>query len=322
MVENNWKLGDRPELGAMNSANRLVRELDIADPAALPDLRQSTRIVLGSDYSGQHATSKYEASAFILADIERAGEWVIARRAVRERMLDDRRFSYKSLKDTRRAAVLPEFLDATDSIPGLLAVILVEKSVGSLFKSSGRIASSDPEIQSLAHWSPQVVERLLRICHFAAFFISGLSRGGQDILWVTDEDDIVANERMHREMVNVFGQISSHYLTHTLRHLRIATTASDTGKLDLEDFVSITDLAAGAICEALNAYQRADMRPAPGFILPAPADAGEKARRLLNWFSDNRSPLKRLVLAFEAEPGTTRLRVRHYNFHGSAQTLA
>jgi hypothetical protein len=323
MLENNWKVGDRPDLGAMNSANALIRELDVGDPHALPDLRRGSTIAIGSDYSGQHSTSKYEAFGLVFADLHRCGAWIDARRSLREELLSDgRRFSYKSLKDRQRAAALPRFLEAVDSIPGLAVVILVEKTIESLFKSSGRIESSDPEIRLFSHWSPRVVERLLRVCHFVAFFLAGLSREDQDVLWITDQDGIVANPTMHSEMVEAFGRISSHYLTHTLRHLRIATTASDTGKRDVEDFVSIADFAAGTVCETINSYHRADTRPVPGIVLPTPTDTKTKALHLMNWFSDKRSVLKRLVIAFESEAGSTRLRVRHYKFHGSTDDLA
>jgi hypothetical protein len=106
-----------------------------------------------------------------------------ARRSLREDLLSDgRRFSYKSLNDRKRAAASCRFLEATDSIPGLAVVILVEKTIAFLFKSSGHIESSDPEIKLLPHWSPRVVERLLRVCHFVAFFLADLSREHQDIL--------------------------------------------------------------------------------------------------------------------------------------------
>lgn len=107
MLENNWMLGDRPDLGAMNSANILIRELDVGDPRAFPDLRRGKTIVIGSDFSGQHSTSKYEAFGFVFADLHCCSAWMEARRSLREDMLSDgRRFSYKSLKDRKRAACI------------------------------------------------------------------------------------------------------------------------------------------------------------------------------------------------------------------------
>ncbi|HEX8987659.1 MAG TPA: hypothetical protein VF816_06835, partial [Rhodocyclaceae bacterium] len=276
----------------------------------------------GSDYSGQHATSQFEALCFLLVDADRSGSWLDAQKSLRKQFLPDgRRLSYKALNDRHRNAALPRFLDATNLLSGLLVVVLVDKRIETLFKPSGRIESSDPEIPSLAHWAPQVVEKLLRICHLASLFLAGISGANQDVLWITDQDDIAANVERHRELVSTFGRISSHYLSHTLGHLRIATTAADTGKRDIEDFVAIADLAAGAICETLNTYHRLGIPPAPGVTLPIPSGIETKVLRLMNWFSDSRSSLKRLVLAFEPLAGSTRLRVRHYSFKGTIDAM-
>jgi hypothetical protein len=318
MLQNNWRLSDCPALGAMNSANRLIRTLDVSAADALPDLRTASTIFVGSDYGGQHATSRYESYAFVFADLERSRAWLHARHELRERLLSDgRRFSYKSLRDRRRAVALPQFLRAIDLVHGLVVVVLVEKSILSLFKTSDRIENVDPEIQLLRNWAPRSIERVLRVCHFAAFFLAGLSSDHQNVLWITDQDDIAANELRHREFVEVFGRIGGHYLQHTLGHVRIATTASDTGQRDIEDFVAIADFAAGSVCEVLNAYLRAGTRPVPGVILPVREDIGNKALSLMHWFSNSATALKKLVLSFESKPGTARLHVRHYDFHGS-----
>ena len=323
MGNDNWSLDNRPELGLMNSVNGLMRRLEASDTASFPDLRRASRILVGSDYSGQHKTSRYEAVAVLLADTEGCERWLTLRGLVRDRMpRDRRRFSYKGLGDRRLAAVLPDFLEAANLIPGLLAVLLVDKSIGSLFKQSGRIQSSDPGVETLAHWPPRVTERLLRVCHFVSFFVAGLSREGQDVLWITDEDEIAANPTRHTELVEVFARISSHYLPHPLRHLRIATTASDTGERDLEDFVSIADFSAGAVCAALNAYRYSGILLPTRIIVQPAREIPRKASQLLSWFSEGGTALKRLVLVLENEEGTVRLRVRRYTFHGSSELLS
>ena len=317
MLENQWKYPDRPELGLMDIVSNMIRALDVTDSSSLPDIRRGSTIVVGSDYSGQHATTEYESLAFVMGDIERCRNWMVRRTSIRARSLNDgRRLSYKTLRDKKRQSVLFDFLDAANEIPGILLVILTQKSIESLFKVSGRIESTDPEIASLAHWKPHVVEKLLRIIHFLGLFLAGLSREGQDVLWITDEDEIAANVQKHRELTDAFGMISSHYLQHNLRHVRVATTASDTGKRDVEDFVAIADLAAGALCDVMSAYFQEGVLPTPNLTLPAPAKLDKKALNLLYWFSDRGQPLKRLVLCIEPVEGSTKLRMKHLTFEG------
>lgn len=160
----------------------------------------------------------------------------------------------KHMKDRVRLDVMPRLLSAADTISGLLLVVLIHKSVGRLFTPSVDVSFLDEQLKPIATWPPSTLERALCACNFVSLLLAGLSRSGQHVLWITDADDMVANELRHRQFVHLFGAVSSSYLDHDLGHLRIGTTASDTGKRDVEDFVSIADLAAGAVCDTLNAF--------------------------------------------------------------------
>ncbi len=129
----------------------------------------------------------------------------------------------------------------------------------------------------------------------------------------------MANEHLHRKFVALFGNIGSHYLSHTLGHLRIGTTKSDKGDRGVEDIVSVTDLAAGAICEVMSSYYREGMLPkhSSGLILPPANGMSHKGKTILDWFSGNQASLKRLVIGLEAGDEPRKILVRHYNFHGT-----
>jgi hypothetical protein len=163
-----------------------------------------------------------------------------------------------------------------------------------------------------------VVERLLRICHLVSFILAGLSTERQDVIWITDQDDIVANINRHTEFVSAFGRVASHYLQHSLGHLRIATTASDTGKRDIKDLVAIADLGVGAVCDVMSNYRTQGVMPASRVIVPAPESISIKTHSIMNWFSNSTSDLRRLVVSFEPGDSSGRLRIRHYHFVGMA----
>ncbi len=130
VLRNNWHLDDRPELGAMNTLNSLLRLIDFADPRALPNLRGGRTILIGSDYGGQHAASHLEAFGFLFADGDRLGLWEEGRRELRKRYLPNaRRMSFKTLNDRKRMEALPQFLTAADQLHGLLLVVLVDKKI-------------------------------------------------------------------------------------------------------------------------------------------------------------------------------------------------
>lgn len=310
-LANRWGLGERSDLGSMNTLVSLFRVLDVSSPWALPDLYAASRLLLASDYGGQHASARGEVYAYLLVDRAKLGMWWHAREHLRSaRGLGRRRMAFKALGDRTRRQALPAFLAAADNLDGLLFVVRVSKRVGTLFNEDSKI---DPLLaEKLARWSPKTVERLLRVCHFGALMLSGLSRPGQDVLWVTDQDDIAANVERHRTMTDAFGTICSHYLEHSLGHLQVATAASDTGQRDLEDLIGLTDLAAGTACQVLDAYDNVEW-PVPGLVVPTPV-LPEKTRKLMAWLADDRPPLKRLVVSIE--PGSTpeKMRFRQFKF--------
>jgi hypothetical protein len=160
--------------------------------------------------------------------------------------------SYKGLNDAFRRGALGTFLDAANQIPGLLLTFAIDRGVHSLFRRDDRDTVRSPELNLLAGMSSITAERTMRVIHLASLCLRGTTRADQDVLWITDEDEIVPNEKRLRRFVDLFTAVSSHYLVHDLRHLRIGTTRLDTGRRDVEDLVAICDLAAGALQDNLS----------------------------------------------------------------------
>ncbi|MCA9210778.1 MAG: hypothetical protein KDA55_20605, partial [Planctomycetales bacterium] len=229
-------------------------------------------------------------------------------------LLNQRRMSYKSLNDRRRQAALGPILENFNQLPGLLFSIAIPKSTPTIFaKGPTEHLASDPAFDG---WRPGPIERAMRIVHFASTLVRGLSCAGQDVWWFTDQDEIAANDDRLGLFVTLFATIASHYLPHTLRHLRISTTRSDTGRRDIEDLVSVADLAAGALQEALDGGNAGLLVENPSIFLPSGQPLSRKARHIMDWFADNTRPLRRLTLVIDA-PLVDGLRVTALRFHGS-----
>jgi hypothetical protein len=202
--------------------------------------------------------------------------------------------SYKTLNDkVRRRALIP-FLDMGLNIRGWLITFAVSKNGQSLFESPAN--NRDPEVsEMLSIWKESVHERLLRILHMSTFLVSGLSVPGQDILWVTDEDDIAANVSQLTGLTNLFAVITSNSLNHNLRHLRCATARSDDGSRSLEDLLSYADLAAGTVCEYATAIQGNHKFLQKSVISPVPRSISWKSRTILPWLASSAGDLHRLT---------------------------
>jgi hypothetical protein len=229
--------------------------------------------------------------------------------------LGDRRFAFKGLGDRRKSGALPAFLSAADVLNGLCATVLVDRSIESLFVKQGRLDLSRPEAQAYAGYGVDTFERLLRTVHFLSFFLGGLSAAGQDVLWITDQDEIAANAERLTDLTSIVAHILGHYAPHDWGHLPCATTASDNGTLETEDLTAIADLTAGALAEMATAHADQGTFPGGAVIAPPPARLSRKARTVIEWFSIPGMPLRRLACAITSVQGSSKLTATVLRFH-------
>jgi hypothetical protein len=302
----------------MNVLSRSISSIETKRPNSIPSLRNSGTMLIASDYSGFHREAAYEVLSFIFTNLELIGPWDAARSKVRGRFLKDgRRMAYKALNDQNRRRALDDFLAAFNVLPGLLVSVAIDHQIPSMFTEQRHRLLGPGQSSLFSNWTPTTVERALRVANLASLFIRGLSMSGQDVLWVTDEDDIVANEGRLRGFVDSFAIVSSHYLPHSLRHLRIATTRSDTGRRDLEDLTAICDLSAGSLQDVLKDDSIRGLLNSPSLWIPRNSTYKSKVTRVMDWFADDSQPLKRLTFVVDEVGGSRKLRLTALRFHGS-----
>jgi hypothetical protein len=290
-----WTPLEDEKLGMMKEVSAIIHTSCLADPGLLPDLSGAKTLVATSDFAGEHKSSRFLAIGLMLIDLQSWPQWEQERIRVRERAaIRTRRFGYAKLTDRRKTAALREFLAAADTLHGLVAVILFDKAIRDLFES--KPWDTPTYVEGI---SERTLERMLLVVHLLSMFLAGLSRQGQNVIWITDEDEIAANDARLLQLTNVMANVCSHYLRHSLGHLRCGTTRSDTGILDIEDLASVPDLAAGAMAELSSAYKKTGGLPPSGLTLPLPSALPWRASVIVNWLATRPPGLRRFVLAVE-----------------------
>lgn len=308
----NWRFGTDPRFGLMARLSESIGRIEARRPLALPDIRRSDTILVSSDYGGQHRSATHETLSFMLVDASRYGTTNADRRRIRMRLLGNRRtMSFKGLNDRRKRAALLPFLRVADRTPGLLVTVATNKAIKSLF---GEVDDRVGRFPFLQNWHHSRWERTLRIVHFVSFFIAGLSRKMQDVVWISDNDEIVANDRQRDDFLKLFEHICSQYLPNMMGHFRFGTTALDDKSRWFEDLASIPDLAAGMAAEYLAKGQGSSRMGSSRLLVPAPSSLSPKCRALAQWYADNKQPLKRLLLVID-EAGGSQLDFRWVQFH-------
>lgn len=260
--------------------------------APMPRLAGET-LLIASDYSGSDRRSKYEVYSFLITSPYEWHPWRELRAAVREEYLrDGRRLSFKALNDRRRQVALPHFLQAALALPGLCLTLIVDKSIDGLsggelllpLFQDGYMSCKGVQMHLCHRWSRRAFEKMARTTQFLALLISELVPRDQNIVWVSDEDELFGGAGRTADLLTMLGFWGALYIGRPRTDLSIGTTAIDSEDRLLEDLASIPDLAAGATREYINAaIARAGRRLPTGLVVDLPAGLSTKTRTVLEW---------------------------------------
>ena len=309
-----WRSVDIPGIGLLSKINETICKAQSQDRVRFSDFVATDRLLIVSDYAGDHQSSQFETYSFLILGHAAWTQWEARRRSIRQLLdLPRRRLSYSRLRDRQRQRVLPLLLHAAGSIQGLSFTLAIAKACGNLFVASDQASAAANE-KRFGVWKPRVWERAQRITTFVGFLVAGLSAPNQDVFWVSDEDEIASNQERLEKLTEMLATISSNLLPHNLGNLRCGTTAIDDGTLQLEDLAAIPDLVAGSAAALSSGYAAQGVRLGP-VIAPAPASLGWRAHAVMDWMSDPRLPLTRLVLIIEPELTGSGLSVKRLRIH-------
>ena len=301
------------EGGILGVLNKTLCTLQENRPTTFPNFLTEQTIFAASDYSGQHKGAKYEAYSFVFTSPKSWSRWERHRLEVRSRFLLTRNMSYKTLDDKKRWEMLPYFMSAVAMLPGITLTILVHKSISSLFAVDGKLDMSRPGLEKVADWKISSVEKLLRITHFMGLLFVGLSGHLQNLIWITDEDDIVANEERLGITTGIGAEVCSALTNHRLGHFRLGTTANQATRNQLEDLAAIPDFCSGALVSVLDDMEKRDSMTSSSILLPVSPSIPRKSKAILQWFTGD-FPMKQVAIAIDPTSTDGLLDVRRLVF--------
>jgi hypothetical protein len=145
-----------------------------------------------------------------------------------------------------------------------------------------------------------VLEDMLRVVHFGAQVVMTAFSSSQNIVWFTDNDAIVANEKYEQ----LFGKLAETTIRHmfmpqeTIGRIGFGLSGVDDGSLEIEDFVAIPDLVAGALCETLDQLNQAGLKVTSKIVLNKP-EVKDKTNIICGWIAKTACPLKKFGVVFD-----------------------
>lgn len=253
-----------------------------------------------SDFGAHPGGARPDVLSFLITNDTHWRNWDAVRSRWRsENLPDQRRLKYSSLGDRKRAGALSAFLSMADHLPGLLATFVVHPASESLFTESGRLRPSDLGWGDDFPVKMKVTERILRCSNALAPLVAGLTDESQDVLWICDDDDIVANDALSNVTSAAFGAALEE-LGRSQRVLCIPVSTPGLDRIAAEDSCSLTDLAAGALVEVFRG-NATPITATQGTFTPASSEWPEKAKAITVWLSARDQPLKRLICGITAD---------------------
>jgi len=297
-----WTSSPNRELGLLTSLNDFIVNLNNKGSFDFPDLSASGKILALSDYGGEHKNSNFYCYSSLIMDFEGISPFSHYITQFRKSFnLEKRKINYKNLNDNIRFRALYPFLQLSNKINGLLVSVLVHKELITLFKNE--LDFDKPEFQPLKVWHPKTVEKLLRVITLNAFFIAGLSHPTQDIMWITDQDDIVVDDNKLTIITSLFMKSISPLLNHDMGHLRCGRTNIEKDTMFFEDLCSLPDLVSGALVDYMTLQENNGIFPESNLIIAAPKDIKEKINRIIYWLTNKSSAIRLKKLCLVLKPG-------------------
>lgn len=225
----------------------------------MPSFHGAEAIGIFSDYGGAHPESLFDTYTFLFADYGALGMFNDSVKAIRDskRLPRRREIAFKALREGSVAAAVPEVLRAVDMVPGLLFTLAVEKSVGSILSGDPNTAIGIQDQLRRAgfqSWTNrQDAERLIRILHSVAYWLSLLGRDGMKTLWMSDNDAIHGRSEFSTDFQNAYTRTLPLFNAPDFSIVGMARSFEvDTEQPALHEAVSVSDLVAGAVCAQMT----------------------------------------------------------------------
>lgn len=262
--------------------------------AETPDI-QGEDFWISSDYSFDNPKTAFDVIGMVFADPARSPGYFEAQQRVRRDYLPDgRTMGFKSMNDKiRRKAFFP-FLSAADHLEGLCASVAIDRRIKRLLTAPDTLETWGGSEWLQSSWKPDVFEQLMRVTHFVATFIAGLSKPNQLITWYSDDDAIIPNDTHAHDTGSIFTRLLHLYSPHTFGQVAIGRTSLDEEDCLLEDLGGLADLAAGCSAEYLTDVVKAYGDIPSAIELPAP-DTNARTENFLTWFWREHRPLRRFA---------------------------
>lgn len=297
-----------PMLKSDFAAPQFIRALDghltkahLERTLMLPNFHEHVNtIAVFTDYAGDAADAKHLSYSFLFAPYDALSVCFAGMKSYREKhgLIDPYvEVNFKNLGYGPVSRIIDEWLALFDAFPALLFTLSVRKDIHSIVYENDRATLKEIvkilSNEGMGEWKTVAAERLVRVVHSIGYWCAMLSKPNQNILWITDHDQTVANPQMTQFASQLFQRVLNMYAPGRYGTIAVAKPFEIVNKdQDFFDILSIPDLSAGVISNLLSAIES-----------PAPL-VKEDTNRVLRWLTYQGIGLKKVFMNIRPEGGS------------------
>lgn len=262
-----------------------------------------SRLILASDYSGQHKEATHEAYAFLVTTSNALTDWIPLLSDFRKSWLPDgRRMAFKSLNEPVRWRALPAFLELFDRLPGNLLTIMVDRRVGSFMHGGTQaIIEAFPDCFD-EHSKSVTVEKMFCLSGFVALIFAGLRDEGQGSNWISDHDEALDSHQRREQFARLAAYLSFGFSGWKKpADSGFGTTNSLHAPIWVEDITALPDLVAGAYCALSNFLPSFLGAESWRVTVPIGFTQERRSQVIGNWLAGNRGMLRHVLVRLEQD---------------------
>jgi hypothetical protein len=259
----------------------------------LPDLSafDNQSVFIFSDYSGE-GSGDYNTYSFLICAWNMLGKFQDEMAKLRvTTKLGDKEIAFKDFRMGSMQAALPQYLILLDNfVQGFLFTVVVDKGITTLFtgteeKDKAHLVKALRD-NNLGDWKPKTAEKLTRVVHIAAFLVALLVENEQKVCWVTDNDEICANEEMHKKLLELFCRAIGLYAGSESERMQVGgATPFKEKNIETLDLLSATDVVSSSIEHYLT---KRDASSEDDFLVKGGSD------KVLQWLGHDGISLRKM----------------------------
>lgn len=284
----------------------LIRLSFDRDPTLRPEFDARHRLLVVSDYGGQHGASESRFAIYSYLITTSALYAPVSTAVSKWRndfLADGREMCFKSLRDKKRALALPDFLSIVASLDGIVVSVAIDKKLGRCLaaRPTPQDVEGVPLAAIMARYVDNRYEHCTRVTRLCALMVSVFSQMNQDVLWLTDRDVCADSSTSTQDTAHLLEMLFDSFVPHQLGQLDLET---DGESPNLRDLTAVPDLCAGALASLLHDSYLNQVDRNVDLTVPLRSTIPEKARRIAEGWLLGRRSLRQLVICAELDAAT------------------